>query len=94
VDSDKGFGGVPVAYAFIYPKDRIGQRPDFRETLLWSPALPAKNGQAQAAFDLPDNITTFRILVYGHTLDGRLGVAHGKLVSQPPQSGNRKTEPK
>jgi hypothetical protein len=80
---NRAFGTVPVTYAHLLPKDGGNAGPDFQDTVLWSPVLVAKGGRAEASFNLPDNITTYRILVYGHTADGRLGVAHGKLVSQP-----------
>jgi hypothetical protein len=80
---NRALGTVPVTYAHLLPKAGGNAGPDFQDTVLWSPVLTAKDGRAEASFDLPDNITTYRILVYGHTPDGRLGVAHGKLVSQP-----------
>jgi hypothetical protein len=79
----KDVGGVPIAYAHLYPKGEAKTGLDLQDTILWSPLLAARNGLAEVSFDLPDNVTTFRILVYGHTPDARLGVAHGKLVSQP-----------
>jgi hypothetical protein len=50
--------------------------------LLWQPLLTAADGTARVGFDLPANITTYRILIQGHTADGRLGVYHGKLEAK------------
>jgi hypothetical protein len=55
--------------------------------------LPAKDGRAQAVFDLSDNITTFRIFVFGHSPDGRLGWSEGKLVSGPTLPQGQKAAP-
>ncbi|MCI0456101.1 MAG: zf-HC2 domain-containing protein [Gemmataceae bacterium] len=52
---------------------------EFQETLYWHPALEAPAGQASIEFDLSSRITTYHILLYGHTPSGRLGVYEGKL---------------
>src|SRR5205807_1855450 len=43
-------------------------------------------GQAQLNFDLSDAVTTFRVLVVSHTLDGRLGADTLEFASQLPYS--------
>jgi hypothetical protein len=80
---DGVLAAVPVLYAHDHRAARKGTGLDSQDTLLWVPALDAPGGRAAAAFDLSDKVTTFRILVYGHTADGRLGLARGELVSQP-----------
>ena len=75
---------VPVEYAHVHPRDGAAAGPDLQETVLWSPALRADGGKAQASFDLSDSLTTYRVLVYGHDADGRLGVVQGKLEAGPP----------
>jgi hypothetical protein len=56
---------------------------DSQETVLWHPALLAENGSITLpSFDLSDNATTYRVLLYGHTTDGRLGVYQGWLEAK------------
>jgi hypothetical protein len=88
-----GQGGYGVEYAHVQPrgKDRAG--PVYQDTVLWSPMLQTAGGRARVAFDLSDNIGTFRILVVGHTADGRLGVAEERLISgmaAPRERGTQK----
>jgi hypothetical protein len=62
-----------------------GTRTDFTETLYWNPvALFDDNGTAKASFQLSDSITTFRVLVAAHTLDGRLGQTVHLIESRKP----------
>ncbi|MFO0946861.1 MAG: alpha-2-macroglobulin family protein [Planctomycetota bacterium] len=49
------------------------------------------NGFAKIAFDLSDAVTTFRVLVDGHDLTGRLGSGTGAIVSRVPLSVEPKT---
>jgi len=55
-------------------------RTDFTETLLWQPVLvtPA-SGKATVEFTLGDAINPYRVLVAGHTLDGRIGAITGTI---------------
>jgi hypothetical protein len=76
-------GAVPVEYAHLHPRGKDRTAPDLQETLLWYPALRSADGKARVSFDLSDKPTTYHILVQGHTLDGRLGVAQGELTSTP-----------
>jgi hypothetical protein len=48
------------------------ERPDKAETLFWHPVLVLPDGTAEIDFDLTDSVTTYQIIVAGHTLDGRL----------------------
>jgi hypothetical protein len=47
---------------------------DPQDTLLWQPALEAKDGTARLEFDLSSNVTTYQLWLYGHSPSGRLGV--------------------
>src|SRR5947209_10884752 len=52
---------------------------DLQDMVLWHPLLIAEDCTARVAFDLSARPARYRILVYGHTAAGRLGVFHGKL---------------
>jgi uncharacterized protein YfaS (alpha-2-macroglobulin family) len=41
-------------------------------TLFWHPVLVLPDGMAEISFDLSDSVTTYRVIVAGHTIDGRL----------------------
>jgi alpha-2-macroglobulin-like protein len=60
-------------------------RTDFTETLVWQPVLvtPA-NGRATIRFSLSDEVNAYRILVAGHSLDGRIGSIHQTLEVRKP----------
>jgi hypothetical protein len=57
-----------------------------RDTLLWQPALFLAAGSTQVAFDAPTTPGTYRVLLIGHTADGRLGFYEGYLEVQPDPS--------
>jgi hypothetical protein len=59
-------------------------RSDFAETLYWNPVLILADGQADASFQLCDSVTTFQVLVAGHTTDGRLGAVTKDVESRLP----------
>jgi hypothetical protein len=61
-------------------------RRDFTETLYWHPALVLPSGKTTVEFDLCDSLTTFQVLAYGHTLDGRIGAATFNFESRLPFS--------
>jgi len=46
---------------------------DAQPTLLWHPNLRLEQGQAQVAFDVPSVPTTYRVLIFGHDAEGRIG---------------------
>jgi hypothetical protein len=48
------------------------ERSDMDGTLFWHPVLVLPDGTAEISFDLSDSVTTYRIIVAGHTIDGRL----------------------
>ena len=60
-------------------------RTDFTETLVWQPVLvtPA-TGRATIRFSLSDEVNAYRILVAGHSLDGRIGSIHQTLEVRKP----------
>lgn len=67
-------------------------RSDFAPTLYWNPLLETdENGFAKIAFDLSDAVTTYRVLVDGHDMTGRLGTGGGEIVSRLPMSIEPKT---
>ncbi|MCI0376495.1 MAG: hypothetical protein L0215_02695 [Gemmataceae bacterium] len=61
-------------------------RTDFTETLLWQPAFVLQDGKGSLAFDLSDASTRFQVVVFGHTLDGRIGAATIEFSSRLPVS--------
>jgi hypothetical protein len=65
-----------VAREFAYRRGAAIHHPP---TLLWHPALPLPDGRAKLDFDLPAIPATYRILIYGHTEDGRLGFFEDRL---------------
>ena len=57
----------------------------FPETLLWQPSIETdKQGRAQLSFKLADNITTWKMLVIGSTIDGRIGTAEKEIKAFQP----------
>ncbi len=72
-------------YAHRYKKPADDVRSDFAETLYWNPLLIADSkGQATIRFDLSDSVTTFRVNVEGHTMNGRVGSGGGAVTSRIP----------
>jgi hypothetical protein len=60
-------------------------RTDFTETLVWQPVLVTpSNGRATIRFSLSDEVNAYRILVAGHSLDGRIGSIHHTLEVRKP----------
>jgi len=57
--------------------------PTQADTLYWHPILVAENGSAQISFGLPGNITSYRVLLYGNSASGRLGVFQAQLDVRP-----------
>lgn len=72
-------------YAHIPSRTADDTRSDFTETVLWQPliVLPGE-GQIDLSFHLSDSTNAYRVLVAGHTLDGRLGSATGLLEVRKP----------
>jgi hypothetical protein len=60
-------------------------RSDFAETLYWQPALVLPDGRLDGvSFDLCDSVTTYRVVAFGHTLDGRLGAVSTEVQARLP----------
>jgi alpha-2-macroglobulin-like protein len=71
----------------VNPNDDDATRTDFTETLLWQPVLVIpKLGKMTVEFTLSDAINPYRVLVAGHTLDGRIGAITGTLEVRKPFS--------
>ncbi|HJQ30528.1 MAG TPA: MG2 domain-containing protein [Pyrinomonadaceae bacterium] len=55
----------------------------FKDTAFWQPALvTGPDGKAQAKFELPDNLTTWRATARAVTADTKVGVAVSKVVER------------
>lgn len=81
---DAGGGGVEASLAApAFPE--VEMRGDFRATALWQPSLlTGPSGEAEAVFELPDNLTTFRVMAAAQTADSRFGRADTTFrVSKP-----------
>ncbi len=60
---------------------QVTLRSDFRDTAYWLGALETdSSGFAQIEFPLPDNLTTWVVLVRGLTRDARVGEASSEIV--------------
>ncbi|HWY67559.1 MAG TPA: alpha-2-macroglobulin family protein [Terriglobales bacterium] len=60
-------------------------RHDFQETAYWAPALATNSsGRAQLHFKLPDNLTTWKVVAFGSTVDGKMGSAEREFQSFQP----------
>jgi hypothetical protein len=55
---------------------------DSQDTVFWHPALVTQGGEVQVTFDLSSVPTSYRVLLYGHTSDGRLGGFQGRLTTR------------
>ncbi len=63
---------------------KVKVREKFRDTAYWNPTIrTGQDGTAKIAFTLPDNLTTWRLTVRGHDIQGRVGEKREKfLVTQ------------
>ena len=60
-------------------------RSNFVSTVFWAPSVMTDaNGRAQVRFRLPDDVTTFRVMVLAADPAGRFGSGEGRLVSRKP----------
>lgn len=75
-------------YAHVHAVQPEGApREDFTETLLWQPVIvTGADGKATVTFDLSDAVAPYRVLVSGHTLDGRIGAVSGVIEVRKPFS--------
>jgi len=74
---DAGGGmGEMMRTGFAPALSEIELRGDFRFTAYWNPSLDTDDkGQARVTFILPDNLTTFRVMVVAQTKDSCFGRA-------------------
>ena len=61
-----------------------GIRSNFKTTALWLPTVEVVNGEAQAKFKLPDNLTTFRIMAVAVTQSERFGSGQAEIQVTKP----------
>lgn len=67
------------------PEARADLRSDFTETVYWHPVIVMpEDGMAKVNFQLSDSITTYQVLVAGHTLDGRIGATVKTIEARKP----------
>jgi hypothetical protein len=79
-------------YAHFHAQTSGGdRRSDASETVYWNPVLVLPDGKAEASFELSDQVTTFQVTAYGHTLDGRLGAVTSFIESRLPLTLAAKT---
>lgn len=75
-------------YAHVHKEVPEGAaREDFTETLLWQPVIVTNaDGKAEVSFGLSDAVAPYRVLVAGHSLDGRIGAVSGVIEVRKPFS--------
>jgi hypothetical protein len=72
-------------YAHQHQTSNSELREDFAETLYWQPMLITdSSGMATIRFDLSDSVTTFRVNIDGHAMDGRIGSGDAAVTSRLP----------
>ncbi len=54
-------------------KSQFKVRKYFPETMYFNPEIISENGKAQVELKLADTITDWKVLIFGNTLDGKLG---------------------
>ncbi len=60
-------------------------REDFRYTAYWNPSIVTnQEGEAEVAFNLPENLTTFRLMATASTTASQFGSGESKLVVNKP----------
>jgi hypothetical protein len=75
-------------YAHLHIQGGGNPGQDLAYTLYWHPVLVLPDGHAEFSFDLSNSEGRYRILVAGHTLDGRLGEGTAELKVQKGQVSN------
>ena len=55
------------------------------ETMIWSPSVASNaDGSVRISFTVPDEVTTWHIMVWAHSRDGQLGLGEAQItVAQP-----------
>ena len=70
---DQG-GGGEMKLAAGAPLSQVELRGDFKSTAYWNPSLVTDgNGEAEASFELPDNLTSFRVMAVAQTKESEFG---------------------
>ena len=70
-ENEGGGGGYSPAF-----------RKDFKSTALWEPQVVTNSqGVAEVEFDLPENLTTFRLMATAITADTRCGSAEHEIIN-------------
>jgi len=64
-------------YAF---REKVG--PSYQEMVLWQPVLVLPGGQGKVAFDVPARATSYQVLIFAHTEDGKLGGASFDIIAK------------
>lgn len=67
----------------LHERNYAVREADYQDTLLWFPTLYTKDGIDELSFDLSQNLTSYRILIYANTPSGRLGFYEGRLEVRP-----------
>ncbi|MCI0464749.1 MAG: hypothetical protein L0Z62_48110 [Gemmataceae bacterium] len=74
-------------YAHKHTPAADGLRRDFTETIYWHPVLVLPGAKAtEVSFDLPDSVTRFQVVAWGHSLEGRLGATTTEIAARLPFS--------
>ncbi|MDH4196411.1 MAG: MG2 domain-containing protein [Candidatus Aminicenantes bacterium] len=83
---DAGGGGT-LAESPALALSQVELRGDFRSTAYWNPSVMTdERGEAEVSFELPDNLTSFRVMAVAQTRDSRFGRGDAALrVSKPLQ---------
>ncbi|MBU4495858.1 MAG: hypothetical protein KJ874_11245 [Acidobacteria bacterium] len=84
--ADEGGGSGERMMAAKTPgMSEIELRGNFKFTAYWNPSVQTdENGEATVEFDLPDNLTTFRVMAVAQTKDSRFGQGENTFrVSKP-----------
>jgi uncharacterized protein YfaS (alpha-2-macroglobulin family) len=65
----------------------ISMRSLFKYVSYWNPSIkPDANGNAEISFDVPDNLTGWRVLAFAVTPTDRMGLGHGNFkVNRPTE---------
>jgi alpha-2-macroglobulin len=60
-------------------------RKDFKSTAVWEPnVVTDKNGKAEVKFNLPQNLTTFRVMATAISMDTDCGSAEHEIINTKP----------
>ncbi len=71
---DPGGGGERALAMAAAPLSQVELRGDFKNTAYWNPSLLTdENGNAEASFELPDNLTSFRVMAVAQTKESEFG---------------------